>query len=51
MEVFLSKILETLKKLNIKTIIYGSFGVSVYLGNFKNFKISGSGILSGISGE
>jgi len=38
MEEFFSKILEILKKLNIKPIIYGSFGVSAYLGNFKNFE-------------
>jgi len=35
---FLSKILEILKTLNIKPVIYGSFGVSYYLGDFKNFE-------------
>lgn len=38
MDDFLSKILEILKKLNIKPLIYGSFGVSAYLGNFKDFE-------------
>ena len=38
MDNFLFKILEILKELNIKPIIYGSFGVSVYLGNFKDFE-------------
>ena len=38
MEDFLDKILEVLKKLNIKPIIYGSFGVSLYLGKFKDFE-------------
>lgn len=37
MEIFLSNILKTLKKLDIKPIIYGSFGASLYLGNFKEF--------------
>ncbi len=35
---FLSKIVEILKELKIKPVIYGSFGVSAYLGNFKNFE-------------
>lgn len=35
---FLSKILVILKELNIKPIIYGSFGVATYLGNFKDFE-------------
>lgn len=38
MDEFLSKILETLKELNIKPIIYGSFGVASYLGDFKDFE-------------
>ena len=38
MDEFLSKILEILKGLNIKPVIYGSFGVSIYLGDFKDFK-------------
>ena len=38
MNEFLSKILEILKKLNIKPIIYGSFGVANYLGDFKDFE-------------
>ncbi|MEK6935465.1 MAG: hypothetical protein AABW67_01630, partial [Nanoarchaeota archaeon] len=38
MDKLLTKILEILKTLNIKPVIYGSFGVSVYLGNFKNFE-------------
>ena len=38
MDEFLSEILEILKELNIKPIIYGSFGVSNYLGNFKDFE-------------
>lgn len=38
MDEFLFKILEILKTLNIKPVIYGSFGVSVYLGNFKEFE-------------
>ncbi|MFA4975336.1 MAG: hypothetical protein WC839_01815 [Candidatus Paceibacterota bacterium] len=38
MNEFLSKILEILKELNIKPVIYGSFGVANYLGNFKDFE-------------
>jgi hypothetical protein len=38
MDEFLAKILEILKELNIKPIIYGSFGASAYLGNFKDFE-------------
>ncbi|MFA6076467.1 MAG: hypothetical protein WC735_00095 [Candidatus Paceibacterota bacterium] len=38
MDEFLAKILETLGELNVKPVIYGSFGVAVYLGNFKNFE-------------
>lgn len=38
MEEFLSKIIETLKELNIKPVVYGSFGVSNYLGHFKIFE-------------
>lgn len=38
MDEFLSKILEILKDLNIKPVIYGSFGVSLYLGDFKEFE-------------
>ena len=38
MEEFLSKILEILKTLNIKPVIYGSFGVATYFGDFKNFE-------------
>lgn len=37
METVLLKIIEILKKLDIKPVIYGSFGVSYYLGNFKQF--------------
>ncbi|PIZ98743.1 MAG: hypothetical protein COX77_03555 [Candidatus Komeilibacteria bacterium CG_4_10_14_0_2_um_filter_37_10] len=37
METILLKIIKILKKLNIKPVIYGSFGVSYYLGNFKQF--------------
>lgn len=38
MDEFLSKILDILKERNIKPIVYGSFGVSIYLGNFKDFE-------------
>jgi len=38
MEEFLYKILDILKKINIKPVIYGSFGVANYLGNFKKFE-------------
>jgi hypothetical protein len=38
MNEFLFRILEILNELNIKPVIYGSFGVSAYLGNFKNFE-------------
>jgi hypothetical protein len=38
MNKFLSKILEILKELNTKPIIYGSFGVSTYLGDFRDFE-------------
>ena len=37
METILLKIIKILKKLDIKPVIYGSFGVSYYLGNFKQF--------------
>lgn len=37
METTLLRIIEILKKLNIKPVVYGSFGVSYYLGNFKQF--------------
>ena len=37
MDKFLLSILETINKLNIKPVVYGSFGVSLYLGNFKKF--------------
>lgn len=37
MEEVLSKIIKILKELDIKPVIYGSFGVSYYLGNFKQF--------------
>ncbi len=37
MEATLLKIIEILKKLDIKPVIYGSFGASYYLGNFKRF--------------
>lgn len=33
----LSKIIKILQELNIKPVIYGSFGASYYLGNFKQF--------------
>lgn len=38
MDEFLFKILEILKKLNTKPVIYGSFGVATYLGDFKDFE-------------
>lgn len=38
MDEFLVKILEILKVLSIKPVIYGSFGVANYLGNFKDFE-------------
>lgn len=38
MNEFLSKVLEILKELNIKPVVYGSFGVAAYLGDFKNFE-------------
>ena len=38
MDDFLYKILEILKEINVKPIIYGSFGVANYLGNFKKFE-------------
>lgn len=37
MDNFLEKILHILSKLNIAPVIYGSFGASLYLGNFKKF--------------
>ncbi|MCC7160441.1 hypothetical protein IT399_01840 [Candidatus Nomurabacteria bacterium] len=37
MDKFLSKILEILKELDIKPVVYGSFGVATYLGDFKDF--------------
>lgn len=37
MEKILLEIIEILKKLNIKPVVYGSFGLSFYLGNFKKF--------------
>jgi len=38
MDEFLYKILEILKELKIKPVIYGSFGVASYLGDFKDFE-------------
>lgn len=38
MDEFLAKILEILRELNMKLVIYGSFGVSNYLGKFKDFE-------------
>ena len=38
MEKTLSRVIEILKGLSIKPVIYGSFGASVYLGNFKTFE-------------
>jgi len=38
MEEILFKIIEILKKLDIKPVIYGSFGISYYLGDFKQFE-------------
>ncbi len=38
MDEFLVKILEILKELKIKPVIYGSFGVANYLGDFKDFE-------------
>lgn len=38
MDDFLSKILSILAEFKIKPIIYGSFGVANYLGNFKKFE-------------
>jgi hypothetical protein len=38
MDEFLSKILKALKILNIKPVIYGSFGVANYLGDYKKFE-------------
>jgi hypothetical protein len=38
MDEFLDKILEILKEINIKPVIYGSFGVANYLGDFKDFE-------------
>lgn len=38
MEQFLSKILDVLKIVNIKPVIYGSYGVANYLGDFKKFE-------------
>lgn len=37
METALLKIIKILERLKIKPVIYGSFGVSCYLGNFKQF--------------
>lgn len=37
MEKALFKIIEILKQLDIKPVVYGSFGVACYLGNFKKF--------------
>jgi len=37
MEKILLKIIKILKKLDIKPVVYGSFGLSFYLGNFKKF--------------
>lgn len=37
MEKTLLKIIEILKKLSVKPVVYGSLGVSFYLGNFKKF--------------
>ena len=38
MDEFLFKILKILKELDIKPVIYGSFGVALYLGDFKKFE-------------
>jgi hypothetical protein len=38
MDEFPTKVFEILKELNIKPVIYGSFGVATYLGNFKDFE-------------
>lgn len=38
MEDFLSQILGIIKNLNIKPVVYGSFGVSNYLDDFKKFE-------------
>lgn len=38
MDEFLFKILKILKELDIKPVVYGSFGVATYLGNFKDFE-------------
>lgn len=37
MEIVLFKIIKILQKTKIKPVIYGSFGVACYLGNFKQF--------------
>jgi len=37
MKTTLVKIIRILQELNIKPVVYGSFGVSYYLGNFKQF--------------
>jgi len=37
-EKFISRVIEILKGLGIKPVIYGSFGASAYLGNFKTFE-------------
>jgi len=37
MDQVLLKIIKILRKLSIKPVVYGSFGVSYYLGNFKQF--------------
>jgi ASC-1-like (ASCH) protein len=37
MEEFLLKILKILESLNIKPVVYGSYGLSAYLGDFKEF--------------
>ncbi len=37
MEEILTQIIKILKEFNIRPVIYGSFGVSYYLGNFKQF--------------
>ena len=38
MDKSLSRVIKILKELEIKPIIYGSFGVSAYLGNFKTLE-------------
>lgn len=37
MQEFVIQLIEILRQLNIKPVVYGSFGVSQYIGNFKDF--------------